>query len=83
MVISGTSILFIDPLYEEIDPKKVCCQVSISDFVQQDVCGPQGLEADFVHQIIKGKEITKSSVLNTLCFSIQDRMSQMFCVQIY
>nr|XP_034318199.1 sacsin-like isoform X8 [Crassostrea gigas] len=45
VVISGTSILFIDPLYEEIDPRKVCCQVSISDFVQQDVCGPQALES--------------------------------------
>ena len=43
MVISGKTILFIDPLYEEIDPKKVCRFVSVSDFLD-DVCGPQALE---------------------------------------
>ena len=43
MVISGKTILFIDPLYEEIDPKKVCRFVSVSDFLD-DVCGPQALD---------------------------------------
>ena len=43
MVISGKTILFIDPLYEEIDPKKVCRFVSVSDFLD-DVCGPLALD---------------------------------------
>ena len=43
MVISGKTILFIDPLYEEKDPKKVCRFVSVSDFLD-DVCGPQALD---------------------------------------
>ncbi|XP_056009880.1 sacsin-like isoform X2 [Ostrea edulis] len=46
-VISGRTILFIDPLCELQDPQKVCCFVQIADYVHQDVCGPRGLEPLF------------------------------------
>ncbi|XP_061184826.1 sacsin-like [Saccostrea echinata] len=43
-VISGTKILFIDPLSELRDPNKVCSIAPIANYVHPNVCGPRGLE---------------------------------------